>query len=51
MTQVIEAPARTRAQIPERTLRKDPWWRRPPSSLTLLTIWVSYATVRVFIGH
>ena len=50
MTQAMESPARTRAQIPEKTLRKDPWWRQPGIVLTLLTIWVLYATVRVFMG-
>ena len=29
MTQVSQAPASTRAQIKEATLRKDPWWRQP----------------------
>ena len=29
MTQAPETPARTRAQIPERTLRTDPWWKTP----------------------
>lgn len=29
MTQAPAAPARTRAQIPERTFRKDPWWKAP----------------------
>jgi hypothetical protein len=51
MTQATEAPARTRAQIAERTLRKDPWWRSPAITATLLTIWVTYATVHVFLGH
>src|SRR5579875_3388242 len=51
MTQISEAPARTRAQIAEKTLRKDPWWRQPAIVVTLLTIWVLYATVRVFMGH
>ena len=51
MTQVSEAPARTRAQIKERTLRTDPWWNRGRVVATLLTIWVAYATVRVFTGH
>jgi hypothetical protein len=51
MTQAPVAPAKTRAQIPERTLRKDPWWRAPAVTATLLTIWVAYATVHVFIGH
>src|SRR5260370_14640794 len=48
MTQAPEAPARTRAQISERTFRKDPWWRAPRITATLLTILVAYATVHVF---
>jgi hypothetical protein len=51
MTQLSEAPTRTRAQIPERTLREDPWWRKPAVTAVLLSIWVIYATVRVFTGH
>jgi hypothetical protein len=51
MTQVTTAPPRERAQIAERTLRKDPWWRAPAITAVLLTIWVTYATVHVFIGH
>src|SRR6266852_5256854 len=51
MTQAPGAPARTRAQISERTFRKDPWWRAPRITATLLTIWVAYATVHVFTGH
>jgi hypothetical protein len=51
MTQITEAPARTRAQISERTLRTDPWWKKPAITATLLTVWVVYATVRVFMGH
>jgi hypothetical protein len=51
MTQLSDAPARTRAQIGERTLRKDNWWQAPAVAATLLTIWVAYATVRVFTGH
>src|SRR6266576_3387893 len=51
MTQAPEAPARTRAQISERTFRKDPWWRAPRITAALLTIWVTYATVHVFTGH
>jgi hypothetical protein len=50
MTQTSAAPAKTRAQISERTLRKDPWWRAPRITATLLTIWVAYATVHVFLG-
>src|SRR5579862_5226458 len=51
MTQAPEAPARTRAQIGQRTLRTDNWWKQPRIIATLLTIWVTYATVRVFTGH
>jgi hypothetical protein len=51
MSQATVSSARTRAQIPEKTLRKDPWWRSPAITATLLTIWVTYATVHVFIGH
>ena len=51
MTQAPEAPPRTRAQISERTLRTDPWWKQPRIVAAGLTIWVLYATVRVFTGH
>jgi hypothetical protein len=51
MSQATVSSSRTRAQIPEKTLRKDPWWRSPAITATLLTIWVTYATVHVFIGH
>jgi hypothetical protein len=47
MTQAPEAPARSRAQISERTFRKDPWWQSPRITAAGLTIWVLYATVRV----
>src|SRR6266496_3910035 len=51
MTQAPEAPGRTRAQISERTFRKDKWWQSPRITAAGLTIWVLYATVRVFTGH
>jgi hypothetical protein len=51
MTQAPQAPARSRAQISDRTFRKDPWWQAPRITAALLTIWVLYATVRVFTGH
>jgi hypothetical protein len=51
MTQVSDAPARTRAQVSARTLRKDNWKQSPIIVATLLTLWVTYATVRVFMGH
>ncbi len=50
MTQITDAPVKTRAQIVQKTLRTDPWWRYPAVVATLLTIWVAYATVHVFIG-
>ena len=50
MTQASVAPGKTRAQITEKTLRKDPWWRAPAITATLLTLWVAYATTHVFIG-
>ncbi|HEV2450542.1 MAG TPA: hypothetical protein VGS62_01275 [Streptosporangiaceae bacterium] len=51
MTQTTAAPARTRAQIPDRTLRKDKWWQTGAVVATLLSIWVIYATVHVFMGN
>jgi len=51
MTQTTQAPAKSRAQITARTLRKDQWKRAPRITAVLLTIWVAYATVRVFMGH
>jgi len=51
MTQTTtDAPAKTRAQISQNTLRTDRWWEYPAVVATLLTIWVTYATVHVFIG-
>ena len=38
MTQASVAPGKTRAQISEKTLRKDPWWRAPAITATLLTL-------------
>ncbi|HEY2507114.1 MAG TPA: hypothetical protein VGI58_11395 [Streptosporangiaceae bacterium] len=51
MTQITDAPGKTRAQITAKTLRTDRWWRSPAVVATLLTIWVTYATVHVLIGH
>ncbi len=42
MTQAPTAPARSRAQISQRTLRKDPWWRSPAVTATALGIIVVY---------
>src|SRR5260370_38552588 len=51
MTQAPEAPARSRAQISARTCRTDSWLKQPRIVAAGLTIWVTYATVRVFTGH
>jgi hypothetical protein len=51
MTQALQAPARTRAQIAGRTLRTDPWRKAPRVTAALLTIWVTHATVHVLTGH
>jgi hypothetical protein len=51
VTAAPETAGRTRAQISERTLRKDPWWRRSVVVVTLLTLWVAYGLVRVLTGH
>jgi hypothetical protein len=51
MTTGSVAPAKTRAQISAGTLRKDNWRRAPRLTAVLLTIWVTYATVHVFVGH
>ncbi len=50
MTQISDAPAKTRAQISQNTLRTDRWWEQPALVATLLTVWVAYATVHVLIG-
>ncbi|HEY5990793.1 MAG TPA: hypothetical protein VIV12_31015 [Streptosporangiaceae bacterium] len=44
MTQAPLAPAKTRAQISERTLRKDPWWRQPRINALALGAVVIYLT-------
>jgi hypothetical protein len=51
MAQATVAPAKTRAQIKQRTLRKDNWRRAPAITAVLLTIWVAYATTHVLIGN
>jgi hypothetical protein len=51
MSQASQAPANTRAQISDKTLRRDPWWRAPAITAALLIIWVAYATVHVFLGR
>jgi hypothetical protein len=35
-----------RAEIKQRTLRTDPWWRAPVITFVLLTAWVLYAVIR-----
>lgn len=37
-----------RAKIKARTLRTDRWWVAPLLTVTLITLWLAYATVRVF---
>src|SRR5258707_5817602 len=44
MTQVTQAPAKARAQIPDKTLRRDPWWRQPAVTAIFLAIVVIYLT-------
>ncbi|HCU94282.1 MAG TPA: hypothetical protein DHU96_16810 [Actinobacteria bacterium] len=44
MTQAPAAPAKTRAQIKEATLRKDPWWRQPAVTAAFLGVVVVYLT-------
>jgi hypothetical protein len=44
MTQVTQAPAKTRAQIASKTLRKDPWWRQPAITAAFLAVVVIYLT-------
>jgi hypothetical protein len=46
----LEAPAKARAQIKERTLRSDNWRRYPLMILVIFTVWVAYATVRAMWG-
>jgi hypothetical protein len=45
------SPTAGRATIPARTLRTDRWWQAPVTTAVLLTVWVVYATVRVFSQH
>jgi hypothetical protein len=42
----LDPSTRARADIPQRTLRTDPWWRPPLLTFTLLTAWVLYAVIR-----
>lgn len=46
----VEAPAKTRAQIKERTFRTDNWRSYPIFTLAFFTAWVVYATVRAMWG-
>ena len=43
-TQATQAPARDRARIAERTLRRDPWWRQPAINAGALAVAVIYLT-------
>jgi hypothetical protein len=47
MTTTATRP-RPRAAIAARTLRADRWWLAPLLTVSLLTLWVAYATVRAF---
>ena len=51
MTQALEAPARTRAHIRERTLRKDRWWENPAVTGAGLAIIVIYLTFAVLVNR
>ncbi|GAA4132998.1 hypothetical protein [Actinomadura keratinilytica] len=46
----VEAPAKARAKIKERTLRRDNWRVYPITTLVIFTAWVVYATIRAFWG-
>lgn len=46
----VEAPVNRRAQIKERTLRKDNWRGYPIFIVVIFTSWVAYATVRAMMG-
>lgn len=46
----VEAPTKKRAQIKERTLRKDNWRQYPWLTFVIFTGWVAYATVRAMWG-
>jgi hypothetical protein len=46
----MEAPAKSRAQIKERTLRRDNWRLYPITTFVIFTAWVVYATIRAFWG-
>lgn len=44
MTQVTQAPAKSRAQIAAKTLRSDQWWRQPTINGIFLGVVVIYLT-------
>jgi hypothetical protein len=44
MTQVTQAPVKTRAQIASKTLRQDQWWRLPAFQAAVLGVVVIYLT-------
>jgi|SRR5215469_3910654 len=44
MTQITDAPAKTRAQISQKTLRTDRWWQQPLINGAALAIVVIYLT-------
>jgi hypothetical protein len=44
MTDITQAPAKSRVQIAAKTLRTDRWWQQPAINAALLTIVVVYLT-------
>lgn len=48
MTATAAPPAKTRAQIAERTFRTDRWWTGPTLTVLGLAAFLIYATARVF---
>ena len=44
MTQVTQAPVKARAQIADKTLRTDPWYRQPTINAIALGVVVIYLT-------
>src|ERR1700742_4197356 len=51
MTEVSHAAGGNPAQSGEESFPQDPCGRQPAIVVTLLSLWVAYATVRVFMGH
>ncbi|RAY14433.1 hypothetical protein DPM19_15870 [Actinomadura craniellae] len=47
----LDAPAKERARLEERTLRTDRWRQYPIFIVVVFTAWVAYATVRAMMGQ